>query len=191
LAQGWVRLCKSGEGCPLEHLLMFDVGSDTVQVLCPTSSSEKAMRVVRKQDLYTKKDREGSEWVSGICTSRCWLKPQNYERQSTATSFMNLETDAFGSWLRDPLTGVWFKKKQGGGRKFQPTNSGLTMILQKESDMGMKKSVSAPIIPDEAMFMTNRDSYGTRWGRSRSLADWRLSSDKKMFDSRASGPRVL
>jgi hypothetical protein len=43
----------------------------------------------------------------------------------------------------------------------------------------------------EEQFMSTALDFGRAWGDKMHVADWRCSADKKMFDPRASGPRVL
>merc|ERR1719353_2058291 len=59
----------------------------------------------------------------GLCRAREPMVPQTYMRFSKATSFMNRDTDSQSSWLRDPLTGVWHKRSQAGGRDFLPSGA--------------------------------------------------------------------
>jgi hypothetical protein len=43
----------------------------------------------------------------------------------------------------------------------------------------------------QEQFTFTAEDFGASWGAKARVADWRLSMDKKMFDPRASGARVL
>lgn len=133
-------------------------------------------------------------WESGLYRERMPMVPQTYMRYSKATSFMNRDTDSQAHWLRDPLTGVWHKRSQAGGRDF--LNSGAEVTMRVSFDpTEIVRATSSPNLSQqksiEDMFTFTAEDFGGAWGKKRHVADWRCSSDKKMFDSRASGQRVL
>lgn len=133
-------------------------------------------------------------WAPGNFQPREPMVPQNYMRRSRSTSFMNRDTDSNGQWLRDPLTGVWYKRSQSGGRDFLKSGADITMRVSFDPTE-MPRSGSSPNLREqrslEDMFTFTKEEFGKAWGDKAHIADWRLSSDKKMFDNRASGPRIL
>merc|ERR1719473_137853 len=76
-------------------------------------------------------------------------------------------------------------------RKSRPT-SFMNLDTDGQPE-GLKRASSAPSLkrPMEEQFRRTAEDFGATWGVKRGLADWRCSLDKKMFDPRASGPRVL
>jgi hypothetical protein len=135
------------------------------------------------------------QWVPGITRSREPMVPQTYMRKSKSSSFMNRDTDSHATWLRDPLTGVWHKRSQAGGRDFLPSGAEVTMRVTFDPTEVLRGSGSAPSLSEQKslaeMFTFTAADFGSAWGDKRTIADWRCSADKKMFDQRASGARVL
>jgi len=135
------------------------------------------------------------QWVPGLTRAREPMVPQTYMRKSKASSFMNRDTDSHATWLRDPLTGVWHKRSQAGGRDFLPSGAEVTMRVTFDPTEVLRASSSAPNLSEQKsladMFTFTAADFGAAWGDKKKIADWRCSTDKKMFDQRASGPRVL
>jgi len=134
-------------------------------------------------------------WEPGLCRAREPMMPQNYMRKSKCSSFMNKDTDSHGNWLRDPLSGVWHKRSQAGGRDFLPSGSDVTMRVSFDPTESMRARSSPNLLRSqrglEDQFTFTAEDFGASWGKGAKIADWRLSMDKKMYDSRASGARVL
>jgi hypothetical protein len=135
------------------------------------------------------------EWIPGVTRAREPMVPQNYMRRSKASSFMNMDTDSHANWLRDPITGVWHKRSQGGLRDFLPSGADVTMRCSLDPTELPRVHSSPEMLRKQGVledqFMSTAQDFGRAWGSKMHVADWRASSDKKMFDPRASGSRVL